>query len=108
MRTFFTVLCERMVIIMDKRTDANNSKDKAKYIIENEKKLTFEKAMSNLEMIVKRLENGEVTLDESLKMFDEGVKLVKLCNSLLDKAEQKVILLMKSSDSIVEKPFISE
>ena len=58
-----------------------------------EKKLTFEHGMERLEEIVSRLERGEAALDESLKLFEEGTKLVAQCTAMLDKAEQKVALL---------------
>lgn len=58
-----------------------------------EKKITFEQGMERLEQIVSGLERGEVTLDESLKLFEEGSKLVAQCASMLDKAEQKVTRL---------------
>ena len=58
-----------------------------------EKKLTFERAMERLEEIVAKLESGDATLDESLKLFEEGAKLTALCNTMLDKAEQKVTVL---------------
>ena len=61
-----------------------------------EKKVTFEQGMERLEAIVSRLERGEATLDESLKLFEEGSKLVAQCSSMLDKAEQKVIRLEES------------
>ena len=57
-----------------------------------EKKLTFEHGMERLEEIVSKLERGEAALDESLKLFEEGAKLVKQCTAMLDKAEQKVTL----------------
>lgn len=58
-----------------------------------EKKLTFEQAMGRLDVIVAKLESGETTLDESLKLFEEGAKLMGQCTTMLDKAEQKVSLL---------------
>ena len=61
-----------------------------------EKKVTFEQGMERLEEIVSKLERGEATLDESLKLFEEGSKLVAQCSSMLDKAEQKVIRLEES------------
>ena len=57
------------------------------------KELTFEKAMDRLEEIVSLLESGDSPLDESLALFEEGVKLVKLCNSQLEKAENSVKML---------------
>ena len=61
-----------------------------------EKKLTFEKALARLEEIVSRLEAGDASLDESLKLFEEGAKLSSQCSAMLDKAEQKVSMLENS------------
>ena len=64
---------------------------------------SFEDAMARLEEIVKYLEGGNAPLDKSLAMFEEGVSLVKLCNSKLDTAEQKVKMLTFAGDgSLVE------
>ena len=60
--------------------------------------LSFEDALKRLEETVKVLESGTVPLEESLKLFEEGVALVKLCNGKLDKAEQKVKILRKTAD----------
>lgn len=57
-------------------------------------KLTFEQQMARLEEIVRRLESGEATLDESLKLFEEGSRLMRKCNAALDAAEQKVTVLL--------------
>lgn len=54
---------------------------------------SFETAIARLEEIVKLLEGGNAPLDESLELFEEGVSLVKLCNSKLDNAEQKIKLV---------------
>ncbi len=54
---------------------------------------TFEKAMTRLEQIVAALEGGRCTLDESLKLFEEGTKLTAYCSRLLKEAEQKIIKL---------------
>ncbi len=68
--------------------------------------LTFEMAMQRLERIVKTLEEGNAPLEESLAVFEEGIRLVKFCNSSLDAAEQKVkILLDKGNGDIAEEPF---
>ena len=70
------------------------------------KKETFETSMAELEEIVEKLEAGEVTLDESLELFEKGVKLVKSCRNKLDEAEKKVKILTVDSDGdIVEKDF---
>lgn len=71
----------------------------------NNESVTFEAAMTRLEEIVRALESGNAPLDESLEMFEEGVSLVKLCNSRLDSAEQKVRLLVSEGNKIAEKDF---
>jgi exodeoxyribonuclease VII small subunit len=60
--------------------------------------MTFEAAMARLEEIVRMLESGNAPLDTSLTLFEEGVALVKLCNSKLDTAEQKVKILTDAGD----------
>lgn len=64
----------------------------------NEKEMTFEVAIARLEEIVRALESGSAPLDTSLALFEEGVALVKLCNSRLDNAEQKVKILTTAPD----------
>ena len=64
----------------------------------NEKEMTFEVAIARLEEIVRALESGSAPLDKSLALFEEGVALVKLCNSRLDNAEQKVKILTAAPD----------
>lgn len=54
---------------------------------------TFEKAMTRLEQIVAALEGGRCTLDDSLKLFEEGTKLTAYCSKMLKEAEQKIIKL---------------
>lgn len=69
----------------------------------NDKEMTFEVAIARLEEIVRMLEGGNAPLDQSLALFEEGVALVKLCNSRLDTAEQKVKILTTSPDgSMIE------
>ena len=55
--------------------------------------LKFEEAMARLETIVAELEKGDLPLDESLKIFEEGIKLSKNCLKMLDEAERKVEIL---------------
>ena len=70
---------------------------------------TFEKAMTRLEQIVAALESGRCTLDDSLKLFEEGTKLVNACRKELDTAEQKVVKLSKGPDDApVEHDFAAE
>lgn len=65
---------------------------------ENKSEMTFEAAMVRLEEIVRQLEGGSAALDASLSLFEEGVKLVKFCNSKLDNAEQKVKMLVSGDN----------
>lgn len=60
------------------------------------KKQSFEQSLARLEEIVKKLEQGECGLDESLKLFEEGARLADSCNALLDQAEQKVDILLNT------------
>ncbi len=74
-----------------------------------EKKKSFEENMARLEQIVAQLEKGEVPLEESLKLFEEGAGLMKQCSTLLDKAEQKVTKLTTGPDGKpVEASFLTE
>jgi exodeoxyribonuclease VII small subunit len=67
------------------------------------KKATFEQAMKDLEEIVRELEAGELPLDESLKKFEEGMKLSKLCSLKLEEAEKRVSILLKERDGELTK-----
>jgi exodeoxyribonuclease VII small subunit len=58
-------------------------------------KQTFESAMKRLESIVRELEGGDLTLDEAVKKFQEGVKLSEFCSDKLDETEKKVSMLLK-------------
>lgn len=57
--------------------------------------LTFEKEIENLQNLVKKLESGELSLEDSMKAFEEGVKLARSCQEKLSAAEKKVELLVK-------------
>lgn len=70
-----------------------------------QKNLNFEEAIARLEDIVKKLEAGNVSLDESLLEFEEALKLVRLCNEKLESAEQKVRILTEKNGVIVDLPF---
>ena len=63
------------------------------------KTMTFEEALTRLDEIVRSMEAGGAMLAESLALFEEGVKLVKLCQSALEGAEQKVKLLQKHDEA---------
>jgi exodeoxyribonuclease VII small subunit len=69
----------------------------------------FEAALARLEEIVSSLESGELGLEQSLKLFEEGVKLARVCNTRLEEAERKVEILLKDkSGKIISKPFEEE
>ena len=59
---------------------------------------TFEKSLSDLERIVKQLEEGDLPLEESLKLFEEGVKLSRECRDRLTNAERRIQVLMKDAN----------
>ena len=61
----------------------------------NAQELEFEEALARLEEIVRLLEQGESTLDESLTLFEEGVKLARFCSNKLDEAEGKIEIMIK-------------
>lgn len=66
----------------------------------------FETSLQRLEEIVQRLESGDMPLEESIRVFEEGMKLVAFCSQKLDEAEKKVTLLMSRQDGEVEEaPF---
>jgi exodeoxyribonuclease VII small subunit len=65
----------------------------------------FEEALGRLEDIVKKMEAGDMTLEESLKAFEEGIKLARLCSRRLDEAERRVEILLKQEGDPVVKPF---
>lgn len=75
----------------------------------NQQNQTFEASMARLEQIVRAMERGEVALEESLKLFQEGTALVRNCQKLLDKAQLQVRKIMTASDgSPVEEDFQDE
>ena len=71
--------------------------------------LDFETALKNLEEIVKKLENGELSLDSALALFEEGIKLSRFCHTKLQEAERRVEILLKNGSSQMRTvPFESE
>lgn len=71
-----------------------------------EKKLSFELSLKRIDEIVKNLEQGDVSLDESMKLFQEGTELIRRCGKMLDEAEQQVVRLRKGPDGEPEElPF---
>ena len=66
----------------------------------------FEEAFNKLEKVVSKLEKGDIPLEESLKLFEEGVRLSRFCNQKLDEAEKRVEILLKDKDGIINpQPF---
>ena len=63
-----------------------------------DKEMQFEEAFKRLEAIVGNLESGDLSLEESMKLFEEGIGLTEACKSRLEDAEQKIKLLLKDSD----------
>ncbi len=72
------------------------------------KKFVFEEAMGRLEEIISLLEKGDAPLDQSLALFEEGTALIKKCGSALDKAEQKVTILIRTDAGPEEMSFEEE
>lgn len=68
----------------------------------------FEQALETLEELVEAMEEGELSLEESLKAFEQGIKLTRECQSALEKAEQKVKLLVKDGDEPESEDFDAE
>ena len=64
----------------------------------NKQNMTFEASMQRLEQIVRAMERGDVPLEESLKLFQEGTELVRSCNELLDNAQLQVKMIMTAAD----------
>ena len=58
---------------------------------------TFEQALSELEQIVQKLEKGELPLEESLRLYEEGIRLSRLCHAKLEEAEGRIEVLLKDS-----------
>jgi exodeoxyribonuclease VII small subunit len=72
-------------------------------------KKRFEEALQELESIVQRLEDGNLSLDDSLSLFEEGIKLSRLCAQRLDEAEKKIELLLKDeTGALYRQPFTPE
>lgn len=73
------------------------------------KKLSFEQSMARLDEIVRHIEKGDMPLNDSLALFEEGTALIRSCEKQLDEAEQKVVKLRKGPDREPEElPFEDE
>ena len=72
------------------------------------KSYPFEQSLEKLEQLVERMEEGDLSLEDSLKTFEEGIKLTRECQQALAKAEQKVKLLIEENGQITESDFDEE
>jgi len=70
--------------------------------------MPYEQAATELESVVGLLESGEMTLEESIRMFERGVSLVRLCNKKLDDIEKRITLIIEGKDGVTEKDFTPE
>ena len=68
-------------------------------------KKTFEEALARLEEITKELGDGDLSLEKSLKKFDEGIKLAEFCNTQLTEAKAKVEILLEKNGKLEASPF---
>lgn len=68
-------------------------------------KKTFESALQRLEAITEEMENGELSLENSLKKFDEGIKLARFCNAQLADAKAKIEMLIDKGDHLDSEPY---
>ena len=68
----------------------------------------FEELMCELEEITSKLETDKLSLDESVKLFEEGMKISKECNEKLEDAEKRITILLKTNDEIKEENFVPE
>lgn len=72
------------------------------------KNMTFEQALERLEEIVQKLESGNVSLDESIEIYQEGIMLSKKCSGMLQEAEGKVMAIINKEQDILEDFSISQ
>jgi exodeoxyribonuclease VII small subunit len=66
---------------------------------------TFEEAITQLEQIVSQLETGALTLEESVELYEQGMKAALLCEQKLHAAEQKIEIVTSSTDKLATSPF---
>jgi exodeoxyribonuclease VII small subunit len=73
------------------------------------KQKTFESALQDLEKIVQKLESGDLSLEQSLEKFEEGMKLCRFCNEKLTETERRIAVLTREADGVfTEKPFAAD
>lgn len=69
---------------------------------------SFEEQIEQLENIVKELEKGELSLEDSVTKFEEGIKISKECNKMIEKAEKKITILVNQDGEMKEEKFDAE
>lgn len=74
--------------------------------MEENKDMNFEDTMKKLEKIANELEKGDLDLDTSVTKFEEGMKLSKQCNKILEDAEKRISILINNGDELEEKDFV--
>jgi exodeoxyribonuclease VII small subunit len=79
-----------------------------KHDAEEKEPFVFEQAIERLEEVVSLLEKGEASLDESIRLYDEGMKLVHTCSEKLAWAEQQVEILLEKDGKVIKAPFQPE
>lgn len=77
-------------------------------ILQEKNTISFEDAMKGLEQIATELEKGDLNLDQSVTKFEEGMKLSKACNKILEDAEKRISILIKNEDDVTEENFSAE
>lgn len=74
--------------------------------MEENKEINFEDTMKKLEEIANELEKGDLDLDTSVRKFEEGMKLSKKCNEILENAEKRISVLINDGENIKEENFV--
>lgn len=74
------------------------AKEKAQEKAQSDTQFDFEKALNELEQLVEKMEEGDLSLEESLKHFERGIALTRACQQALQSAEQKVQILLKEGE----------
>jgi len=70
--------------------------------------VSFEKALDRLEMLVREMESGELSLEDMMARFEEGQALVKVCAGTLNQVERRIEILVKEGERVVAEPFAEE
>ena len=68
----------------------------------------FEKTLSDLQAIIEELESENLSLDKMVHLFEDGMKLMKICRTQLDEVENRITTLVKENDEFSEKPGIKQ